>query len=262
MQELNIGYWFSKKKHLERELWRDSILIPLCYLTDVPVIAILRFYLCRLGRLINRCLYFSTRIILGTTLVWFLVLRVRFPGCSRNDSEFCANLWTQRPEFDFLSYWTPETVSLSSWHMNDIILVILSSSCVSRPAGPMVFFFNCSNTYCQLSLVPQRFRFWRDKPNTFWDWDNFLFSVATRETEQLNMSNIIRLIHMVQFLCIIVFISIPFLPIIVILWRETYLFPHQVKVQNREKYFNHIMYKVKHANYNGTLTPFHPFPPS
>ena len=50
----------------------------------------------RLGRPIDGGPYLSTRIILGVVLVWFLVLCVRLPGCSQNDSELCPDLWTQK----------------------------------------------------------------------------------------------------------------------------------------------------------------------
>ena len=48
-------------------------------------------------------------------------------------------------------------------------------------------------------------------------------------------------------------------PIYTFPWRETLLFARQINVKKREKYFNHIFYQRKDADFCGKQTPFRPF---
>ena len=88
------------------------------------------------------------------------------------------------------------------------------------------WFFNSLNNYCRITVL-------------YW----VLSSVLSKNNKQ----------QLSFVLPILLFIPFP--------WLER-LFTRQVKVQSREKYFNHNNYKGDMPTLAGNKHPFHPFVPS
>ena len=72
--------------------------------------------------------YFTTKINLGTILVWFLVFHFCVPECSWNGSGLCLYLWVQQNSSSLDG--TPKTrlfVLLNSWDNFLVTLLFISS---------------------------------------------------------------------------------------------------------------------------------------
>ena len=139
--------------------------------------------------------HFRMRIILGTSLIWFLVFLVCVPECSRNGSGKRPYLWVQEKIASFrqstqdAGLYPDELLRqfFNDFAFNlfrklcDMFLVNSRNGCVSWLAVPRMLLLCFSWNGCQLSFVSQCCHLFEGKMlRSYEDWVSFHLLINLR----------------------------------------------------------------------------------
>ena len=139
--------------------------------------------------------HFRMRIILGTILIWFLVLHVCVPECSRNGSGMRPYLWVQENfvlfrqstqnaglwPAEFLGQLVSELAFNHLGNLTDVFFIDSKNGRVSWLAVPRMFLLCFSCNGCQPSFVSQCCHLFEGKMlRKYEDWIRFYLLINLR----------------------------------------------------------------------------------